>query len=150
MNIEIEILEVQSTQDTELIDITDRVEEFIEKSEIKNGLVLIITLHTSAGIIVTEGLPDLEKDILNHLARLVPSEGAYYHNRFLDIDGRLGFNAPAHLKSVLGGIAALFPVKDGALVKGSRQRIYFAEYDGPLSRQICVQIIGNRNACHEM
>lgn len=137
-------LEVQSTKDTELIDITNRVEDLVKESGVVEGMVFVLTLHTSAGVLVTEGLPDLERDILTHMAGMAPADGSYYHNRFLEIDGRLGFNAPAHLKSVLGGMSTFFPVAEGKLVKGSRQRIYFAEYDGPLNREVCIQVIGNR------
>ncbi|MEM3485470.1 MAG: secondary thiamine-phosphate synthase enzyme YjbQ [Candidatus Methanomethyliaceae archaeon] len=133
---------IQTRKDKELIDITGYVEAVVKESGVKNGFVLVLTMHTSSGIIVTEGLPCLEKDILNCFARLAPANGEYYHNRFLDIDGRLGFNADAHLKSVLGGIHAVFPIQDGRIVKGSRQRVYFAEYDGPLDREYCVQVVG--------
>lgn len=142
MKIVLKRLTVQSRRDKELIDITETVNKVVQESGIREGIVFVVTMHTSSGIIVTEGLPCLEKDILNHLDRLVPPDADYYHNRFLDIDGRLGFNADAHLKSVLGGIHAVFPIHDGRIVKGSRQRIYFAEYDGPLDREYCVQVIG--------
>jgi len=142
MEIFLKRLAVQTHRDKELLDITDQVEQVIKESRIKRGLVLVLTMHTSSGIIVTEGLPCIEKDILNHFTKLAPKDGDYYHNRFLDIDGRLGFNADAHLQSVLGGIFVIFPILNGQLVKGSRQRIYFAEYDGPLEREYCVQVIG--------
>ncbi len=142
MKIKLGKLEVQSRGDKELIDITPEVERVVRDSGVKEGVVNILTMHTSSGIIVTEGLPCLEMDVLNHLEVLAPEEGDYYHNRYLDIDGRLGFNAGAHLKSILGGISAFFPIEDGQIVKGSRQRIYFAEYDGPLCRTYCVQVMG--------
>jgi len=142
MKIKLEKLEVQTRGDKELIDITPEVERVVRESGIREGLVNILTMHTSSGIIVTEGLPCLEMDVLNRLETLAPDDGDYYHNRYLDIDGRLGFNAGAHLKSVLGGYGAFFPIEDGQIVKGSRQRIYFAEYDGPLCRTYCIQVIG--------
>lgn len=142
MKIKLEKLEVQTRRDKELIDITPEVERVVRESGIREGVVNVLTMHTSSGIIVTEGLPCLEMDVLNHLEALAPDEGDYYHNRYLDIDGRLGFNAGAHLKSILGGINAFFPIENGQIVKGSRQRIYFAEYDGPLCRTYCVQVIG--------
>jgi len=142
VKIKLEKLEVQSRGDKELIDITPEVERVVRDSGVKEGVVNILTMHTSSGIIVTEGLPCLEMDVLNHLEVLAPEEGDYYHSRYLDIDGRLGFNAGAHLKSILGGISAFFPIEDGQIVKGSRQRIYFAEYDGPLCRTYCVQVMG--------
>jgi secondary thiamine-phosphate synthase enzyme len=142
VKIKLERLEVQTKEDKELIDITPEVERTVAESGVQNGVVHILTMHTSSGIVVTEGLPCLEMDVLNHLEALAPDEGDYYHNRYLDIDGRLGFNAGAHLKSIIGGINAFFPIEDGQIVRGSRQRIYFAEYDGPLCRTYCVQVMG--------
>ena len=142
MRIKLEKLEVQTRRDKELIDITPEVERAVAESGVQNGMVNILTMHTSSGIIVTEGLPCLEMDVLNHLETLAPDEGDYYHNRYLDIDGRLGFNAGAHLKSIIGGYSAVFPVENGQILKGSRQCIYFAEYDGPLCRTYCVQVMG--------
>jgi secondary thiamine-phosphate synthase enzyme len=142
VKIKLERLEIQTKEDKELIDITSEVERVVAKSGVQNGVVHILTLHTSSGIIVTEGLPCLEMDVLNHLEALAPDEEDYYHNRYLDIDGRLGFNAGAHLKSIIGGINTFFPIENGQIAKGSRQRIYFAEYDGPLCRTYCVQVMG--------
>jgi len=142
VRIKLEKLEVQTRGDKELVDITPEVERVVQESGVQNGVVNVLTMHTSSGIVVTEGLPCLEMDVLNHLETLAPDDGDYYHNRYLDIDGRLGFNAGSHLKSILGGISAFFPIEDGQIVKGGRQRIYFAEYDGPLCRTYCVQVIG--------
>ncbi|MFN8472611.1 MAG: secondary thiamine-phosphate synthase enzyme YjbQ [Anaerolineae bacterium] len=142
MIIKLERLTVQSRREQELIDVTPLVEEAVAASGVANGLVNIINLHTSAGVVVTEGIECLERDVLAHLARLAPEEGEYWHNRYLDFDGRLGFNAHAHLRSIISGYFAMFPIADGKLVKGGRQRVYFAEYDGPLSREVLVQILG--------
>ena len=142
MKIKLEKLEVQTRKDQELVDMTPEVERVIKESGVKNGVVNIMTMHTSSGIVVTEGLPCLEMDVLNQLGTLAPDQGNYYHNRYLDIDGRLGFNAGAHLRGVLSGYTAFFPIEDGKIVKGSRQRIYFAEYDGPLARTCCIQVLG--------
>ncbi|MGQ9552980.1 MAG: secondary thiamine-phosphate synthase enzyme YjbQ [Anaerolineae bacterium] len=135
-------LTVQSRREQELIDITPEVQRVVTESGCREGLVNVLTMHTSSGIIVTEGLPCLEEDVIAHLSRLCPSEGSYLHRRYLDIDGRIGFNADAHLKSVLGGISCSFPISQGKIVKGGRQTIYFAEYDGPLSREYVVQVLG--------
>lgn len=142
MKIILQKIEVQSQKGRELIDLTPQVERAVRESGVREGIVNIMTLHTSSGIIVTEGLPCLEMDVLDHLERLAPEEGDYYHNRYLEIDGRLGFNAGAHLRSIIGGIQVSFPIEEGHIVKGSRQRVYFAEYDGPLARTCCIQILG--------
>jgi secondary thiamine-phosphate synthase enzyme len=142
MIIKLERVKVQTRQSEEAIDITKMVDEVVRASGVKNGVVNVMTLHTSSGLLVTEGIPCLERDILKHLSRLFPEDEDYHHRRYLDYDGRMGFNAEAHLKSVVGGISCFFPIENGEVVRGSRQTIYFMEYDGPLERTYVIQILG--------
>ncbi|MGH9401158.1 MAG: secondary thiamine-phosphate synthase enzyme YjbQ [Terriglobia bacterium] len=142
MIIKLARLKLQTRKSEEAINITPQVEEAVKASGVRNGLVNVLTSHTSSGLLVTEGIPCLEEDILTHFARLFPEDENYHHRRYLDYDGRLGFNADAHLKSVLGGIHCMFPIENSEIVKGSRQTIYFMEYDGPLERTCLVQVIG--------
>jgi secondary thiamine-phosphate synthase enzyme len=142
MIIKLERVQLQTRKSEEAINITGKVEELVSASGVRHGLVNVLNTHTSAGILVTEGIPCLEEDILTHFARIFPEDENYHHRRYLDYDGRLGFNADAHLKSVIGGISCSFPIADGKIVKGSRQTIYFMEYDGPLLRTYLVQVLG--------
>jgi len=142
MTIKLERIKLQTRKSEEAIDITSKVDEVVQKSGVKNGVVNIMTSHTSSGLLVTEGIPCLEEDILTHFSRLFPEDEDYHHRRYLDYDGRLGFNADAHLKSVLGGISCMFPIENGKVVRGSRQTIYFMEYDGPLERTYLIQVLG--------
>ena len=147
MIVKLQRIEVQSRKDLEMIDITDHVERLVTESGVWNGLALAMTTHTSSGLLVTEGVECLERDVLAHLERLAPKEPpegtyGYWHNRYLDFDGRLGFNAGDHLKSIIGGINCFFPIENGKLVRGGRQRVYFVEYDGPLARTVVLQVIG--------
>jgi secondary thiamine-phosphate synthase enzyme len=147
MIIKLEKVEVQSRKDMEMIDVTTDVDRVVAASGVRDGIVLVLTSHTSSGVLVTEGVECLERDVLAHLERLAPKqppEGTYgyWHNRYLDFDGRVGFNAGDHLKSILGGVSCFFPVENGAVVRGSRQRVYFVEYDGPLARTVLIQVIG--------
>jgi secondary thiamine-phosphate synthase enzyme len=140
-------IEVQSRKDLEMIDITDQIESAVVESGVRDGIAWAMTAHTSAGLLVTEGIECLERDVLAHLERLAPKQApkgeyGYWHNRYLDYDGRLGFNAGDHLKSILGGVNCLFPVENGKLIRGSRQRAYFVEYDGPLARTVFIQVLG--------
>jgi len=66
-------LSVQSRREQELINITPQVEQVVQESGISQGLVNVMTMHTSSGIVVTEGLPCLEEDVVEHLSRLCPS-----------------------------------------------------------------------------
>jgi len=142
MIIKLEKVQLQTRKSEEAIDVTPNVQQIVQNSGVKNGIVNIMTMHTSSGMLVTEGIPCLEEDILDHLSHLCPEDRDYHHRRYLDFDGRLGFNADAHLKSVVAGIACSFPIENGKMVKGSRQTIYFMEYDGPLERTYVVQIMG--------
>jgi secondary thiamine-phosphate synthase enzyme len=142
MIIKLEKVKLQTRKAEEAINITQRVDEVVERSGVKNGLVNVLTCHTSSGLLVTEGIPCLEEDILTHFARLFPEDEDYHHRRYLDFDGRMGFNADAHLKSIIGGIHCMFPIENGRMVRGSRQAIYFMEYDGPLERTYMIQVFG--------
>jgi len=147
MIIKLERAEIISKKEFEMIDITPRVEDIVSASGVKEGVVFVSTAHTTSSVLVTEGVECLERDVPEHLERLAPKNppaGTYgwYHNRYLDFDGRLGFNAGDHIKSVLGGIQCFFPIENGRIVKGSRQTIYFVEYDGPLARTFFVQVMG--------
>lgn len=142
MIIKLERIKVQTRKSEEAINVTPEVERVVKESGVKNGLVNVMTSHTSSGLLVTEGIPCLEEDILTHFARIFPEDEDYHHRRYLDFDGRLGFNAETHLKSILGGISCSFPIENGKVVRGSRQTIYFMEYDGPLERTYMVQVLG--------
>ncbi len=108
MIIKLERIKLQTRKSEEAVNITPKVEEVVQKSGVKKGLVNILTTHTSSGLLVTEGIPCLEEDISTHFSRLFPEDENYHHRRYLDYDGRLGFNADAHLKSVVGGIRLHF------------------------------------------
>jgi secondary thiamine-phosphate synthase enzyme len=134
---------IQTQRETELINITAQVQEFVEASGVNNGIALIMSLHTTSAITVNEGLPDLESDIASHLERLIPNDIPYRHARFLHSDGQMAINAPSHIKSAILGFEVLFPIDNGKIVLGSRQTIYFVELDGPQYRGFVVQILGD-------
>jgi secondary thiamine-phosphate synthase enzyme len=129
--------------ETELIDITPEILGTVESSGIDEGMVFILSLHTTTGITVNEGLPDLEKDIADAIQRLVPDDHPYRHARFLHSDGQMAINAPSHLRGALLGFQTFFPVEGGKVVKGSRQTVYLVELDGPQERTYVIQIMGN-------
>ena len=136
-------LTVETQHDTELIDVTDRVRSTVSDSGVRNGVVYVTTMHTTTGITVNEGLPDVEDDVLGMLKRLAPAEDpSYRHARFLPSDGAMAVNSHAHQRAVILGPQVAFPLADGELVLGGRQTIYFAELDGPLQRKFVVHVLG--------
>jgi secondary thiamine-phosphate synthase enzyme len=129
--------------ETELIDITGRVVEEVTATGVRAGTAFVLSMHTTTGLTVNEGLPDLEQDIADCLRGLVPEEGrAWKHARFLHEDGQMAINAPSHLRGALLGFQVFFPIEEGKLVRGARQTIYFVELDGPQERTWVLQVLG--------
>jgi secondary thiamine-phosphate synthase enzyme len=135
-------LEIQTHLETELINITDCINDLVQRSGVKDGTVFVLSLHTTTGITVNEGLPDLEIDLANMIQQLVPERNSYHHARFLPSDGQMAVNAPSHLRGALLGFQVFFPIQGGEMVTGSRQTIYFVELDGPQYRSYVVHILG--------
>lgn len=128
-------MDIHTTTRTELIDITDRVRTIVKESRIKDGICVVSTRHTTAGIVVNENERGLRNDILEMLETLVPEHKNYAHNQ---IDN----NADAHLRAVLLGNSVTVPIEDSHLILGTWQSIFFVELDGPRNRSVNVKIIG--------
>lgn len=129
-------LKIATTKKTETIDITERVAEKVKDAKVRDGICVVTVSHTTAAVFVNENAdPDVQRDLLAALARLVPETGDYRH-----AEG----NGPAHIKSVLVGGNVTVPITDGGLDLGRWQGIYFAEFDGPRTRSATVTVIGER------
>ncbi len=127
-------LKIDTSKHVELVDITSEVEEEVRKSEIAQGICLISTRHTTAGIIINENEGGLKEDILDLLNKLVPTGAGYKHDRIDD-------NADSHLRTVLLGASEALPILEGKLELGTWQRIFFAEMDGPRSRTVNITLL---------
>lgn len=134
--------QLETHKEFEMINITADVRKAVEQSGIKNGIVAVITKHTTTGIMVNEALPCVEKDIEILLDRLVPNDYPYVHTHMLPTYGTCSGNAPGHLKSLLAGNHCIFPVIDGQMRTGGEQNIYFAELDGLQIRSYFIEIMG--------
>ena len=141
--IEIIPLHYMTDEYNQYLIITKDVEEAIQKSKIKNGMVTVETKHTTTGISVNEALECLESDIDVFLGKLIPEDAPYSHCHILRDYGSTGGNPTGHIKAMLTGNHCHFPLIDGKLVKGSAQDIWFCEYDGPSQRTVNVIIQGD-------
>lgn len=126
----------------ELLKITDTVKKYIEESGVKDGIVHVITEHTTTGIVVNEGLPCVENDLMSGLDRLFPDDYPYEHNHYLPSYGTIGGNAPGHLKSMVAGNHCVYPIINGKIKLGGVTEIYFAEFDGIKERKYMIHIMG--------
>jgi secondary thiamine-phosphate synthase enzyme len=129
-------MRIETQHKSETIDITDRVAEKVSEAGIRDGVCVVTVAHTTAGVFVNENAdPNVQRDLLTTLDRLIPDQGDYRH-----AEG----NGPAHIKSVLVGGDITVVVRDGGLALGRWQGIYFAEFDGPRTRSATVTVIGDR------
>lgn len=116
-----------------MIDITGDVRSVLEKSGVKNGACYIFVPHTTAAVTINENAdPDVPKDILMEMDRIVPLYDDYRHS-----EG----NSAAHIKASLFGSSEVVLVEDGKLVLGIWQSIFFCEFDGPRTRKVMVKFI---------
>ncbi|MBQ3090751.1 MAG: YjbQ family protein [Oscillospiraceae bacterium] len=122
--------------------ITEDVRRIAAESGIKNGMITVITKHTTTGVTVNEALECLESDIAEFLERLVPEDHPYAHARMLRDYGSTAGNPTGHLKAHLTGNHCHFPIVDGKILCGGAQEIYFCEFDGPAHRTINVIVQG--------
>lgn len=129
-------INVRSSQRSEFIDITEKVNEVIKEAGIVSGICYVYVPHTTAAVTINEGAdPSVHRDIQNALTRLVPQEMNYSH--------REG-NADAHIKSSIIGTSQLVIIDEGRLVLGTWQAVYFCEFDGPRHRRVTLKLIADR------
>ena len=133
---------ILTKQYVELDVITPQVEAIVAESGVKNGMVTVMTKHTTTGVTVNEALECLESDIEVALSLFAPEDRPYSHARMLRDYGSTAGNPTGHLKALLTGNHCHFPIVDGQIVRGGAQEVYFCEYDGPASRNILVMVEG--------
>ncbi len=127
-------IEISSRQQVELIDVTAEVRQAIRQSGVRSGLAVLFVPHTTAAVTINENAdPDVVRDLIMELNKIVPFEDNYRHG-----EG----NSAAHLKSTLVGASETLLVEEGAPVLGTWQGIYFCEFDGPRRRHLQLQVVG--------
>ena len=126
-------IQLQTQRKEEFVSITRLLREVVKNSGTKEGIAIIQIPHTTAGVTINENAdPDVVNDIARTLKVMVPDRFDYLH--------REG-NSPAHIKASLMGSSALVIIKEGDLMLGTWQGVFFCEFDGPRSRKIWVKIV---------
>ena len=139
-------IEIKTQKQFELVDITQLINAEVASSNVKDGLVSIFCPHTTAAIRLNHNEPLLIQDIMHMIYRLVPIEQNYNHDLFelrsgVDVNERT--NGHAHVKAfLLGSASESIPIKDGKLILGDRQSVFFVELDGGRDRNFNITIIG--------
>lgn len=126
-------LSIRTYLKTEVIDITNQIQNAISSLNKNDGIVLVYVPHTTAGVSINENYdPSVKEDILDFLRKLVPSDNNYKHS-----EG----NADAHIKSSLIGNSVMIILENGKIKLGRWQGILFFEFDGPREREIWIKVI---------
>jgi secondary thiamine-phosphate synthase enzyme len=131
-----EYLWFNTKKQREFINITDEVEKALEKSQIKEGLILVSAMHITAGVYVNDAESGLIADIEEWLEKLAPFRRDYRHHRTGETNG------DAHLKNLLIGHEVVVPVTNGKLDFGPWQQVYYAEFDGQRRKRVLLKVIG--------
>ncbi len=129
----IEEFTVKTGRRNEFIDITDRVGGIVSKSGVKEGICRVFVPHTTAAVTINEKAdPNVVRDIISTLEKIVPPDAGYRH-----LEG----NSDSHIKSSLVGASETIMVSSGKLLLGTWQAIFFCEFDGPRTRRCIVQVM---------
>lgn len=135
------VLDWITTDRMELINITDRVNEIVRKSGIREGIVHLQSLHTTTAIFLNEWQDALLQDVRGFFNQVVTTDRYYRHNdpEFSDCERK---NADSHMRGMLMGQTLSLQVRNSAVLLGTWQSIMLAEFDGPRSRSVAVQVSG--------
>ena len=132
-----ETIELNTKKSFQYINITDKVQDIVNKSKIKDGMVFVNTAHNTATVILQEADSSIHEDTKEIIEKLIPLDKNYRHA----YEGNV--NATSHIKNQLIGNSNLtIPVKDGQLVLGVWQQVFFLELLEPRRREIVITIIG--------
>lgn len=121
----------------QFINITSRIEECLQESGIREGLLLCNAMHITASVFINDDEGGLHHDFETWLENLAPEKphSRYKHNSFED-------NADAHLKRTIMGTEVVVAITDGKLDFGPWEQIFYGEFDGKRKKRALVKIIG--------
>jgi secondary thiamine-phosphate synthase enzyme len=125
----------------QLLNITDRINEIVRKSGVQDGLVHLQSLHTTSAVFINEWQDALVHDVKKFFEEVVLRDQYYRHNdpEHSDCERK---NADSHLRGMLMGQTLCLQVRNASVLLGTWQSIIFAEFDGPRSRSLAVQVSG--------
>ncbi len=126
-------IKIKTNKRVDLIDITGKISQKVKDFEVKDGVLILNVPHTTAGITINESAdPDVKKDIIDEMNKVIPFEDNYKH--------REG-NSAAHIKSTIVGGSENIIIQNNKLLLGRWQGIFFCEFDGPRSRNLNIKVI---------
>ncbi|QHA90385.1 secondary thiamine-phosphate synthase enzyme YjbQ [Bacillus sp. N1-1] len=127
-------ISVKTSKRDEMIDITSDVRSAVHEANIKQGIVMVFSAHTTAGVTINENAdPDVKHDMLMRLNEVYPWE----HPKYRHAEG----NSASHLKTSTVGASQMIIIEEGILILGTWQGVYFCEFDGPRNRTVYIKVM---------
>jgi secondary thiamine-phosphate synthase enzyme len=127
----------ESSRRREIINITDKLDQCLRESGIKEGLLLCNAMHITASVFINDNESGLHSDFEKWLEKLAPEKPyeQYAHNGFED-------NADAHLKRTIMGREVIIAITNGKMDFGPWEQVFYYELDGKRKKRALVKIIG--------
>jgi len=121
-----------------LVNITSKVKEIVQKSGVKEGLVLVNSMHITSSVFINDDESGLHQDFEDWLEELAPEKphSQYRHNRGVEDNG------DAHLKRSIMGREVVVAITDGKLDFGPWEQIFYGEFDGKRPKRYLIKVIG--------
>ncbi|HUQ91164.1 MAG TPA: secondary thiamine-phosphate synthase enzyme YjbQ [Bryobacteraceae bacterium] len=135
------IIDWISSDRMQLSNVTERINEVVRKSGIRDGIVHLQTLHTTTAVFINEWQDALVHDVRTFFDKVVDRDDYYRHNDpvYSDCERR---NADSHMRGMLMGQTLCLQVRNASVLLGTWQSIILADFDGPRSRTLAVQVSG--------
>jgi secondary thiamine-phosphate synthase enzyme len=120
------------------VNLTPAVAAAVEKSGVREGLVLVNAMHITASVFINDDESGLHGDYDAWLERLAPHAptSQYRHNDTGED------NADAHLKRQIMGREVVVAITRGKLDFGPWEQIFYGEFDGRRNKRVLVKVIG--------
>jgi secondary thiamine-phosphate synthase enzyme len=138
-----------TTRCAEFVDLTDDVSQTVEKSQVRNGMALVYSPHTTCAVIINEREEGFIRDFGDLLHGLVPADRDYRHDDMavrtenLTAEDHEFPNGHAHCKhALIGSASQAIPIIDGRLQLGQWQRVFLIELDRARDRKVFIQVLG--------
>jgi secondary thiamine-phosphate synthase enzyme len=132
------VLDIDADGNFSVVNITERVRDFVRSTGVKHGQVLVFYKHTTGAVLLGEHESGIIADLQDMFERIAPSDGTYLHH----LKG-VDFNGYAHLRSALLTVTVNIPILDGDLILGTYQEILVIDdQSDPANRQVILQVMG--------
>jgi secondary thiamine-phosphate synthase enzyme len=124
---------ISTRQDKQVLDITDRVQDYVSSSGIGGGLCNVFVAHTTAGLTTGESIEGTDEDLMEVLERIIPKiKFRHAHDPS---------HAPDHMITSIVGASLTIPIAGGKLQLGTWQRVLLVECNGPRERSVVVTVL---------